>query len=185
MLILARKRKLGWFVWTLIIVLTVTVIGSAAIFFNLFNLDINDILNRQASTVNEEITEETQQEIEEIQETVGQEHSEIGEFITNQHEFYNETTGYGGINNLDWVEQTEIAREIMDYINEQNDAIVNEALRHDLNIIHNLASDVVEKEDQELVRDLHRYFHDLDIALNGYTEYDRIWNVTETLGSSN
>jgi hypothetical protein len=180
---LSGKRKLGWFVWTLIIVLFVTVIGSSVIFFNLFNLDINDILNRQTSTENEEISEETQQEIDEIQEAVGQEHSEIGEFITVQHEFYNGTTGYGGINNLDWSEQTEAAGEIVNYIDEHIESVSNEALQHDLNTIRDLASNVIEKqeEDPELVRDLHRYFHDLDIALNSYNEYDRIWNVTETL----
>jgi hypothetical protein len=181
---LAKKRKLGWFVWTLIIVLFITIIGSAVIFFNLFNLDVNDILNRYAATENEEVTEETQQEIEEIQEAVGEEHSEIGEFITNQHEFYNETAGYGGINNLDWTEQTEAASEVIRYIDEHIDSVSNEPLQQDLHTIRNLASNVMEEEEPELVRDLHRYFHDLDIALNSYTEYDRIWNVTQTLSGN-
>ncbi|GAB3799776.1 hypothetical protein [Virgibacillus kimchii] len=175
------KWKLGWFVWTLIIVLLVTVTGSAILFFHLFNLDIKDILDRQASTENEEISEETEDQIEEIQETVGREHSEMGEFITVKHEFYNETTGYGAINHLDWEEQTEVAGEVISYIDEQIGAVSSEALRNDLNTIRDLAENVLEEQDPELIRDLHRYFHDLDIALNSYTQYDRIWNVTETL----
>jgi len=130
------------------------------------------------------VTEETQQEIEEIQEAVGEEHSELGEFIANKHEFYNETAGYGGINNLDWTEQTEAASEVIHYIDEHIDSVSNEALHQDLHTIRNLASNVMEEEEPELVRDLHRYFHDLDIALNSYTEYDRIWNVTQTLSGN-
>ncbi len=182
---MAGKRKLGWFVWTLIIVLSVTVIGSVILFFNLFNLDINEILNQQTSTESEEISEETQQQIEETREEVGQEHNEIGEFITNQHDFYNDTTGYGGINNLDWEEQTEAAGEIIAYIDQHIDSISNDALRHDLDAVRTLAANVIEEEEPELVRDLHRYFHDLDIALNSYNRYDRIWNITETLPVSN
>jgi hypothetical protein len=184
---LAGKRKYGWFIWTLIIVLSVTVIGSVILFFNLFNLDINEVLNQQTSTSteSEEIPEETQQQIEETQEAVGKEHSEIGEFITNQHDFYNDTTGYGGINNLDWEEQTEAAGEIIAYIDQHIDSVSNEALQQDLNAVRNLAANVIEEEDPEQVRDLHRYFHDLDIALNSYNRYDRIWNITETLPVSN
>ena|SRR5690625_469800 len=139
------------------------------------------MLNRQASTESKDISEEVQHQIEEVQETVGREHSEIGEFITIQHEFYNETTGYGGINNLNWGDQAGNARDIIAYIDEHIDSVASEVLQHDLNIIRDLASKVMEEQDSEQVRDLHRYFHDLDIALNSYDEYDRIWNVTETL----
>jgi uncharacterized protein YxeA len=178
---MAGKRKLGWFLWTIIIAIFVTITGSGLLFYNLFNLDVNEILDRQVSTENKDILEETRHQIEETQETVGQAYNEIGEFIKNKHEFYNETTGYGGINNLDWSEQTEVAGEIIAYIDKNIDSVASEALENDLNALRSLASTILEEQNPTQVRDLHRYFHDLDIALNSYNGYDRIWNVTKTL----
>lgn len=187
---MSGKSKFGWFGWTLSIVLFITVTGSLVLFFHLFNLDINDIFTRETTIESEEkssesekeLSEERRQEIEEIQGTVGQEHTEIGAFIASYHKFFNETTGYGGINDLDWAEQKDTAADIMDYIDAHIDDVTSETLREDLQAIQERTSKVLENEEPEYVRDLHRYFHDLDIALNNYEGYDRIWNVTETLG---
>jgi len=175
---------MGWFGWTLTIVITVTVIGSGLFFYSIFNLDLNSLFNSvdtAKSTEQGDLTQEGKEEINRVRTTVGEEHTELGQFVSDMHEFYNKTTGYGGITNLDWSEQREQAQHVVDTIKGMKVSIKDESLLADLEAINKLAGDALNEEDQETVRSLHRYFHDLDIALNDYPSYDRIWNVTETL----
>jgi len=103
------------------------------------------------------------------------------QFIGKMHAFYNETTGYGEIEQLNWEDQMEQADEIIEFIESEKDTIDHEAFEADLKAIVALAHLVAEEQDKEQVRQLHRYFHDLDIIINDYDESNEIWNVTETL----
>ncbi|MEC5425678.1 hypothetical protein QGM71_19600 [Virgibacillus sp. C22-A2] len=182
-----RVSKLGWFGWTLISAALVTVIGSVLFYTNIMNLDLMSIIDRDESTqpTEEEVTEDTVKEIEKVQETVGKDHAEIGEFIAEMHRYYNKTTGYGGIRNLDWPDQIEKAEEVAATIDREKSTVTNDALLEDLETIQQLANTAISEQDASQVRDLHRLFHDLDIALNSYNGSDRIWNVTETLKRKN
>ncbi|MDO6806005.1 hypothetical protein Q4595_26345, partial [Wenyingzhuangia sp. 1_MG-2023] len=83
--------------------------------------------------------------------------------------------------NLDWDEQRGQAETVIDKIEQLKTEVTDESLLADLNHIVDIANRISDEQDSDIVRDLHRYFHDLDIALNNYTTFDRIWNVTETL----
>ncbi len=112
-----RKRKglsMGWFGWTLTSVVAVTLIGSSLFFFNI--LDLNSFSaaggNDDKGTEKDDISQETVEKVEEVRDTVGKENEDIGAFISESHDFYNETTGYGGISSLDWERQQEKATKI-------------------------------------------------------------------------
>lgn len=176
--------KMGWFGWTMAGVVLITLIGSSLFFFNVFQLDMKTLFqddNFIGSTDQKDISEEAMGEIDRVRATLGNENEELGGFIATMHEFYNKTTGYGGINNLDWDEQREQAETIIDTIEGDKADIIDEALLTDLTQIADLAKRILDEQDSDLIRNLHRYFHDLDIALNDYKTFDRIWNVTDTL----
>ena len=97
------------------------------------------------------------------------------------HKFYNKTTGYGAIKSLDWDDQREEAAFLIDQLDEEIPKINDEALLTDVQKLKNLAEQVLNEEEKETVIHIHRLVHDLDIALNDYSGYDKIWNVTETL----
>lgn len=182
-----QGRKIGWFGWSFITVITLTLIGSIIFFFNIFHLDVLAIIGdkhssvEQKSKTKERIPDQTIEHVEKIQKTIGKEYEELGDFIAITHEFYNETTGYGGIGSLDWHAQVEKAEEIKEIITELLPTVKVEALRTDLEHIVNLTDQLIKNEKEADARNLHRMFHDLDIALNSYNGYDKIWNVTETL----
>ncbi|TFJ92737.1 hypothetical protein [Lentibacillus salicampi] len=179
--------KLGWFGWTFISVIAVTLIGSALFFFNIFDLNPMSLFSDsdEQATDADELPEETTEKLEEVRGTVGKEYQDIGQFVSETHDFYNETTGYGGISSLDWDRQKDEANAILTTLDEKLPDVDNEALTNDLEQIQKLANAVVKEENTEDVRNLHRMFHDLDIALNDYHAYDKIWNATETLGTTN
>ncbi|CDQ40858.1 hypothetical protein [Virgibacillus salexigens] len=186
------KRSWGWFGWTMLSVVLVTIIGSTVFFFTIFQFNISSLFQESEAANNSEVNEENSQQnndetsknIEHVQETVGKQHQEIGAFISETHAFYNETTGYGGINNLDWDEQQSKAKAIQSQIHLQLRDVKNESLKNDLEKVNVFAKRVVQDQSVEAVQSLHRYFHDLDIALNEYNGYDKIWNVTETLAET-
>lgn len=179
-----NNRKMGWFGWTMTIVIVVTIIGSSLFFYSFFNLNLTSVFNGEdtaGATEQGDLSKEGKDEIERVRATVGEEHADLGQFVSDIHGFYNKTTGYGGINNLAWSEQQEQAEFVVDTIEKMRAAITDEMLLADLETIHDLALKAIDQENQETIRSLHRYFHDLDIALNDYTSYDKIWNVTDTL----
>ncbi|UOR13312.1 hypothetical protein [Halobacillus amylolyticus] len=120
--------------------------------------------------------------IEQTQATVGEENKDVGEFVSTTHDFYNDTTGYGGIATLNWNDQRAKAKTVLSKVEGLLPNVTSETLKSDLQEIEGLANSVLESEDRSTVRNLHRMFHDLDIALNSYNGYDKVWNVTETLG---
>ncbi|MBT2216442.1 hypothetical protein KK120_11485 [Virgibacillus dakarensis] len=184
---------MGWFGWTFTTVILVVLAGSLLFFSNLFHLDLTAFFDRdQQKTVAKEEKDktdnnkeakakETVDKVEEVQDTVGQSHKEIGKFVSDMHDFYNETTGYGAINSLDWDEQTKQAEKVSVGIDEEITSVKSDVLRTDLEHIKQTADTVLSKKTTDSVRNLHRLFHDLDIALNDYNGYDKIWGVTETL----
>lgn len=129
-------------------------------------------------------SKETMEDVEQIQDTVGKDHQDIGKFVSSMHDFYNGTTGYGGIKDLDWNKQIEQAENIEATLEERIPNVENQALKKDLANIQVLAKQTINKEESDSIRGLHRMFHDLDIALNSYNGYDKIWDVTETLGEA-
>ncbi|WP_087973514.1 hypothetical protein [Oceanobacillus rekensis] len=170
-----RKLKMGWFGWTMVSVVTVIIIGSGIFYFTVLNGDDAD------ATDQSDLTDGGKDEIEKVRSTVGQENLEAAQFVAMMHGFYNETAGYGGINNLNWEEQKENSHQVIRTIEELKPDISDESLIIDLESIQTLAQNTLDEMNSSDVRNLHRYFHDLDIALNDYDTYDKIWKVTETL----
>ncbi len=175
-----KDNKRLW--WILVSVIIITGVGSSIFFFNFFGIGLDALNNSDTagSVEQKDLSVEEEGKINTVRSTLGESHQELGDFVSSTHEFYNDTTGYGGINNLDWEEQRIKSKQVINEIEKLLGDVTDEPLRKDLNSIVTLSKQTIE-EDVELVRLLHRYFHDLDIALNDYTTYDRIWNVTETL----
>lgn len=159
-------------------------IGSAILFSDLFGLNIfgsENITNNEEEAQAEEISDEMNEHVERTRETVGKTHQNVGEFIAEKHAFYNDTTGYGAINSLNWEDQRQQAKDVEEKVIEILPTVENDSLKKDLLIIQQLAQRAQTENEVTIIRDLHRMFHDLDIALNEYGQYDKIWDVTETL----
>lgn len=169
-----EMRRLSW------MMISIAIIISLLLFFNVFGLSFSSLFSKSGHTIDPN-DEELLESIEEVQATVGDDQETVSDFIAQMHQFYNETTGYGAINSLDWEEQRKHAKEVVEAVDEHLSDIDDEALVKDLKYIKKLAEEALEYEKKSSIRDLHRMFHDLDVALNNYDEYDKIWNVTETL----
>lgn len=96
-------------------------------------------------------------------------------FISQNHQFYNQTLGWGRIETTDYSKQKQKAQEILEKL--EGAQIQNEDLAADIESIKHYATTVTQKDDRDAMRMLHRYFHDLDIYLNGY-DYNQTWDVT-------
>src|SRR5690625_4076007 len=174
-----KKQKVGW----------IGLIGALIIVCILIILSYSDVINltkglggdSSEAISSDELSEEAKQKVSEVQNTVGKEYEEIGKLIAVTHKFYNKTTGYGAIKSLDWDDQREEAAFLIDQLDEEIPKINDEALLTDVQKLKNLAEQVLNEEEKETVIHIHRLVHDLDIALNDYSGYDKIWNVTETL----
>ncbi len=96
----------------------------------------------------------------------------INQFVKDEHHFYNQTLGYGGKDEIDYKKQRKEADYILEYLDQQDD--YGEVKDSDIEKIRKLAG-------LDKFVELHRMFHDLDIAINNYTNYKRVWRVTDTL----
>ncbi|MFQ3544302.1 hypothetical protein Q7A53_09445 [Halobacillus rhizosphaerae] len=96
----------------------------------------------------------------------------INQFVKDEHHFYNQTLGYGGKDEIDYKKQRKEADYILEYLDQQHE--YGEVQESDIEKIRKLAGL------DEFV-ELHRMFHDLDIAVNNYTNYKKVWGVTDTL----
>ncbi|WP_347549924.1 hypothetical protein ABFG93_20955 [Pseudalkalibacillus hwajinpoensis] len=108
------------------------------------------------------------------------EYGHVEDFVADFHAFYNRTTGYGMIDRkLDVEAQKMQADAAVAYITIFLDkGVAHEDLEKDLKSIKELAS----SEPNTLeIRTLHRYFHDLDKAMNHY-DHEDTFGVTETFG---
>lgn len=97
------------------------------------------------------------------------------DFIGQLHNFYNETLGWGRIDTASYTEQQQKAELIIDAL--ENVDVMDAAVQMDFDKIKELAEIVASKDDREAMRKLHRYFHDLDIYLNGY-DYNQTFQIT-------
>lgn len=97
-------------------------------------------------------------------------------FIAKYHQFYNQTLGWGRIETADYAEQRRAAQEILEKL--EGAEINHDDLAADIESIKHYAKIVTERDDRDAMRMLHRYFHDLDIYLNGY-DYSQTWDVTK------
>ena len=179
-----KKRIFGWFGWSMVGVFLVIGISSTILFSDLFGLNIfgsQNNINDEEEAQAEQISDEMNELVERTRETVGKTYKNVGEFVSEKHAFYNDTTGYGAINSLNWEDQFQQAKNVEEKINDLLQTVENEPLKKDLSKIQQLAQRVQKEKDATIIRDLHRMFHDLDIALNDYSQYDKIWDVTETL----
>lgn len=107
-----------------------------------------------------------------------EEFTDEGEFIAYFHHFYNETVCYGRVNSLNWEEQTAAASSILHTLT--NLKPTNEDLAKDFKSIAKLVQEIEnDQKDKSNVKTLHRYFHDLDIHYNGYSESSQVFQVTK------
>ena len=108
------------------------------------------------------------------------EYSHVEKFVADFHEFYNRTTGYGMIDReMDMEAQQRQADALIAYIDiflDQDE--IHDDLKKDLRSMKEIAMKDLTKTE---IRELHRYFHDLDKALNKYKHEDT-FGVTETFG---
>ncbi|MGP7816415.1 hypothetical protein [Niallia sp. 01092] len=100
-------------------------------------------------------------------------------FIADWHNFYNETLGWGKMETASYSEQKEAASSILQQL--ENVSVKNKKIKHDLESIQQHAQQVINGDDRDAMRLLHRYFHDLDILFNGY-DYNQTFGVTEFTG---
>src|SRR5699024_10054745 len=174
-----KKRKLGWFM--LGSVLFITFVLIILLYSNVFQFNIGSGGDASGAVSSDHVSDETKRKVEEVQNTVGKEYRDIGEWIAEAHQYYNKTTGYGAIKSLDWDEQREEADLLNAQLRKKSSKINNEALQKDIQKLIELTEHVAYEEKKETIIHIHRLVHDLDIALNDYSGYDKIWNVTETL----
>lgn len=110
-------------------------------------------------------------------------YGDVKTFISQVHGFYNDTTGYGAISDLNDKEQSDKATEVVMHANYYIETEAeNKDLVKDLKGIKKHALRYLENAEVVQVAKLHRYFHDLDIALNRYKGADRVWGITEVYG---
>lgn len=106
----------------------------------------------------------------------------VNAFVASTHAFYNQRTGFGEISKLNHADQTDKAIEIVSVVNVYSKEEKGK-LNQDLQDIKLIALHYIEHGTTGDVQKLHRYFHDLDIGLNGYGAYDKVWGVTAVLGN--
>lgn len=100
-------------------------------------------------------------------------------FISDLHEFYNNTLCWGRLETADYSRQAEKARLIIEVI--KHTRTEDKYMKQDLDTIMSLAQRVTQQDDRRAMRDLHRYFHDLDIYFNGYA-YHQTFGITSFRG---
>ncbi|GGC94472.1 hypothetical protein GCM10007216_26500 [Thalassobacillus devorans] len=166
-------------------ILIILVVGSLGFFGVLIVTDINE--NKSENTA---ATESSDQE-ENPSESGGQAEAgeppseegfeEAGDLIAVAHRYYNDTTGYGKLEDgVKWSEQRERAEQYLTYI-EDNTFEDPPTLQTDMDAVGQYLKQIVDgSKELNNVKQAHRYFHDLDIAINNYTDYKEVWGVTET-----
>ena len=164
-----KKKKSKWL--ALSIVVGILVAAAATIAF---------IINQQSG----KLSNSEREVIEQINENPPKNVSEqAGTLIAEYHAKYNELTGYGSIDQLDEnsaIRLSGLLEKDMESVIKQE--IANQDLARDFKEIYKLAVATKNQAHKEQVRLIHRYFHDLDIAVNQYKNTNEIFGVTKTLG---
>ncbi|MFG6118614.1 hypothetical protein [Thalassobacillus sp. B23F22_16] len=168
----------------LMTILIVLVVGSLGFFGVLIFTDINE--NKSENTVASESSIEEENPSEsggeaEAKPANKEGFEDAGDLIAVAHRYYNDTTGYGKLEDgVKWSEQREKADQYLTYI-EDNTFEDPPTLQTDMDAVAQYLKQIVDgSKELDNVRQAHRYFHDLDIAINNYTNYTDVWDVTET-----
>lgn len=144
------------------------------------NGDIPEVIERTESFSEDELKVLETKSVSEPQ------FSDVKEFISQGHDFYNSTTGYGAISDLNDKVQSDKAIEIIMHANYYiGTEAENKDLVKDLKGMKKHSLRYLENAESIQVAKLHRYFHDLDIALNRYKGDDKVWGITEVYGRGN
>ncbi len=168
-----KKKSLFW---TILISVTILAVST----FSIYTMMASGSGEESGETIGDDNTV-SKEKIEEVRATVGKQNQDVGSFVAKTHDFYNETLGYGGINNVDWAEQRRMAETVRAEVEKLIPSVQSKNLKADLEDIQRYAEAVMDEEKNKNILRLHRYFHDLDIALNNYSGFNRIWGVTKTL----
>ncbi|WP_164669905.1 hypothetical protein [Virgibacillus doumboii] len=94
-------------------------------------------------------------------------------FISKTHDFYNKTLGYKNDKSINVEKQTSKVKNIISKI----ESLQTEAI--DFKRASALAQIYLKNNDKKALIYLHRIFHDLDIAINGF-EAKKVWGFTYT-----
>lgn len=106
----------------------------------------------------------------------------VKNLIAETHAKYNELTGYGAIDQLDSDKAIQLSNRVKTESSQAlKHGIKDKRLNEDFSAIQKIAAKTSEQPEKEKVRLLHRYFHDLDIAVNRYKDTNTVFGVTKTL----
>lgn len=157
---------------------------TGLIFF--FIMDLSGDLTNEASGT--EITKETKVvESEETEEAADpssekeKDMSKLKEGIAQEHEFWNDHLGHRDYKVYN-VEKNH--DELKERIKQTNELIkyADGTMKEDLISARSYIEDAIENNKVETLKQTHRYFHDLDMGLNG-AEAKEFWGRTKTYGS--
>ncbi|WP_093042053.1 hypothetical protein [Thalassobacillus cyri] len=173
----------------LMTILLILMAGALGFFGIMIFTDINDN-NKTENTATDTVEQEEDSQSESGNNAETSETSstttfeDAGDLISRAHSFYNDTTGYGELDDgVDWKAQSEQAGRFLSYIKNQSFEDPP-TLQADMDAVSNYLEEIANgSQDKSNVKNAHRYFHDLDIAINDFTNYKEVWGVTETLGN--
>lgn len=101
----------------------------------------------------------------------------VTQFISKEHQILNSLTGWGQINNPNWSEVHQSAKDIVDTVSTMNYA-GNEDLQKDIKDIRGLAETLTTGTGKGDLIKLHRYFHDLDVVMNQNDGAGKYYGIT-------
>lgn len=98
------------------------------------------------------------------------------DFIAEHHDVLNDLTGWSAIEHPDWPAVQEEATAIKNTIGtiEVKDSVLKKDFQH----MEKLAGQLEQTKDQALLKELHRYFHDLDVVINEDDGSNTYFDVT-------
>jgi hypothetical protein len=98
------------------------------------------------------------------------------DFIAEHHDVLNDLTGWSAIEHPDWPAVQEEATAIKNMIS--TIAVKDSVLKKDFQHMEKLAKQLEQTKDQAPLKELHRYFHDLDVVINEDDGSNTYFNVT-------
>lgn len=167
------EKKNKWKVMILPAVLFLLAVGLYA-GFTMFEAGNGKVKNKTSN--------DKDQTVAVFKEESGQENYEtVGRFISEFHTKYNDTLGWGGIDSVEWDKQREIASEILTVLSAIETS--NADLQADFDKISSYSRTISDgTRDKKILRNLHRYFHDLDVEFNDYSKTNDYFNMTKYKG---
>ncbi|MFY0762155.1 hypothetical protein AB1K32_25480 [Metabacillus dongyingensis] len=165
------KQGLKFISITLAGIAAVAIIGLCTIFY--LDKDNTAVKNQEEDEPIAAETAEalTEQPVQDYGNTEKPEYTDAGEFIADFHAFYNETTGWDRIDSINMADQSARATAAKAYAAHFVPLVEDPALKTDLESIIRHSESVI-NGNADTVQTLHRYFHDLDIVINGYVHED-------------